>query len=48
MKVPFHVTVDKPLAKWVDEKVKAKRFATRSHAVQVALMELKRRETVKL
>ena len=48
MKVPFHVTVDKKLAAWVDSRVKEKRFASRSHAVDVALMELKRKETVKL
>jgi len=44
----FHVTVDPKLAAWVDRKVEEKRFATRSHAVDVALMDLKRKETVKL
>lgn len=48
MKVPIHVTVDEKLAKWVDLKVEEKKFASRSHAVDVALMELKRKETVKL
>ena len=48
VKVTFHVTVDKKLADWVDGKVEEKRFASRSHAVDVALMELKRKETVKL
>lgn len=48
MKVPFHVTVDKNLADWVDERVEEKKFASRSHAVDVALMELKKKETVKL
>lgn len=48
MKVPFHVTVDKELAKWVDRKVEEKRFHNRSHAVDAALMDLKRKETLKL
>lgn len=42
------VTVDRNLVKWIDERVKSGRFASRSHAVNVALMELKRKETVKL
>lgn len=48
LKVPFHVTIDKSVAEWVDRKVEEKRFANRSHAVDVALMDLKRKETVKL
>jgi len=44
----FHITVDPKLAAWVDQKVEEKKFASRSHAVDVALMELKRKEKVKL
>lgn len=47
-KTRFDITVDKKLTDWVDEKVKERKFANRSHAVDVALMELKKKDTVKL
>lgn len=48
MKAALHVTVDKPLVDWLDEKVQEGKFANRSHAVKIALMELKKKDTVKL
>lgn len=43
-----NIVVDADLVEWVDIKVVEKRFASRSHAFTVAVMELKRKETVKL
>jgi len=47
MKQAINVTVDQDLIKWVDGKVKEKTFASRSHAVNVGLAELRKREAVK-
>lgn len=48
MKVRVDVTVDPSLIEWVDGKIRDGRFASRSHAVQVALGDLRKKETVKL
>ena len=48
MSVPVHVTIKKELLDWVNLKVKELKYSSFSHAVNVALMELKRKETVKL
>lgn len=45
-KVGIHVTVDPDLVQWLDQKVKEKTFASRSHAVNVALNELRKKEKV--
>ena len=34
------VTIPKEVTSWVDEQVKVRRFSSRSHAVEVALLEL--------
>ena len=44
MKQAVNVTIDPDLVKWIDRKVQEKRFASRSHAVNVALTELKKRD----
>lgn len=36
------VTVPRDLIVWLDELVKRRRFSTRSHAVEVALIELRK------
>ncbi len=36
-----NVTIDKDLLAWIDENIKAKRFASRSHAVNYALFRTK-------
>jgi len=48
MKVHVHVTIRKDLMKWVDEKVKQGKYYNRTHALEQGLMEMKRKETVKL
>jgi len=48
MKVHVHATIDKDLVKWMDARIKDKKYHNRTHALEVALMELKRKETVKL
>jgi Arc/MetJ-type ribon-helix-helix transcriptional regulator len=40
VKVTLTLPVD--LAKWVDERVEAREYATRSHAFEVALLELRK------
>ena len=41
-RVKITLTLPADLAKWVDERVEAREYATRSHALEVALLELKR------
>ena len=48
MKTRLDVTVDPGLIEWVDGRIRDGRFASRSHAVQVALSDLRKKETVKL
>jgi len=40
-KIKTSVAVDEDLLKWVDEMVKTKRFASRTHAIEYALQKLK-------
>lgn len=40
-KIKTSVTLDEDLLKWVDEMVCAKRFASRTHAIEYALQRLK-------
>jgi Arc/MetJ-type ribon-helix-helix transcriptional regulator len=37
VKIKTSVGIDSELLKWVDELVKSKRFASRSHAIEFAL-----------
>lgn len=41
----LQVTVPKDLIAWIDQQVKARKFHHRSHAVEVALLELKKSST---
>jgi Arc/MetJ-type ribon-helix-helix transcriptional regulator len=41
-RVKVTLTLPADLSKWVDERVEAREYATRSHAFEVALLELKR------
>jgi len=43
-KIKTSVAVDEDLLKWVDEMVKTKRFASRTHAIEYALQKLKKEE----
>lgn len=40
-KIKISVSVDEDLLKWVDDEIKVKRFANRSHAFENALQRLK-------
>jgi len=42
LRVKITLTLPADLAKWVDEQVEAREYATRSHALEVALLELKK------
>jgi Arc/MetJ-type ribon-helix-helix transcriptional regulator len=48
MKVHVHATIEEDLAKWMDDKVREKKYYNRTHVLEAALMELKKKETVKL
>jgi metal-responsive CopG/Arc/MetJ family transcriptional regulator len=41
-RVKITLTLPADLAKWVDEKVKDREYATRSHAFEVAILELRK------
>jgi len=43
-KIRLQVTVREDLVKWTDEQVEKLRFASRSHAVEYALTQLKEKE----
>jgi len=44
-RVKITLTLPVDLAKWVDERVEAREYATRSHAFEVALLELKKNKS---
>ena len=44
-RVKITLTLPADLAKWVDERVEAREYATRSHAFEVALLELKKNKS---
>ncbi len=44
VKLKTSVAIDKDLLDWVDKQIKAKRFATRTHAIEFALQKLKEEE----
>jgi Arc/MetJ-type ribon-helix-helix transcriptional regulator len=45
-KIRLQVTVREDLVKWTDEQVEKLRFASRSHAVEYALIQLKEKEKI--
>ena len=48
MKVPYHITVDPDMSDWVKKQIEEGTYASFSHAVNVALKELRKKGTVKL
>lgn len=44
MKEKFSVSIDEDLLKWVDSQIKSKIFASRSHGIEYALNELKKKK----
>lgn len=47
MKVKICVTIDKELDKWLEQKIKKKVYANKSHGINYAIHELKEREKQK-
>jgi len=45
MVVRTSVTLDDEILKWVDEQIKKKKFASRSHAVQYCLYKIMKEES---
>ena len=43
MKIPFPVSLDEELAEWIKEKMKKSNFRNRSHLVEEALNEFKKK-----
>ena len=44
-RVKITLTLPADLVKWVDERVEVREYATRSHAFEVALLELKKNKS---
>lgn len=44
-KLKTSVAIDTELLKWIDEQIRLHRFANRTHAVEFALEELRRKPT---
>ena len=42
-KVKISVTIDEELSQWLENQVESKRFATKSHGVELGLSILKRK-----
>ena len=38
------VTLPEPLIEWIDKQVKARKYASRSHAIEVAVLKLKEKK----
>ena len=38
------VTIPEELIEWVDSEVEARKYASRSHAIEVALLELRKKK----
>jgi Arc/MetJ-type ribon-helix-helix transcriptional regulator len=47
-KIKTSIALDKDLVSWIDEMVKKKRFANRTHAIEYALQRLKEQEAEEL
>jgi Arc/MetJ-type ribon-helix-helix transcriptional regulator len=43
-KIKTSINLDEDLIKWIDSEVKTKRFANRTHAIEYALEQLRKRE----
>jgi Arc/MetJ-type ribon-helix-helix transcriptional regulator len=43
-RVKLTLTLPADLAKWIDAQVRERKYATRSHALEVAILELKKSE----
>jgi Arc/MetJ-type ribon-helix-helix transcriptional regulator len=43
-KLKTSVAIDEDLLKWVDSEIKTKRFASRSHAIEYCLQNLKKQK----
>lgn len=41
-KVKLSVTIEEELAEWLDDEVQSKRFGSKSHGIEVALLNLKK------
>jgi len=41
------ITLPQDLIEWMDEQIDRRRFANKSHAIELALFELKKRDTQK-
>lgn len=48
MKVHVHATIDEDLTKWMDGKVRERKYYNRTHVLEAALTELRKKDTVKL
>jgi Arc/MetJ-type ribon-helix-helix transcriptional regulator len=46
-RVPISVTLPKETVEWLDKKVENRTYANRSHAVEVLILEVKKKEGVK-
>jgi len=42
-KAKIPISIDPDLLKWIENQVKSKRFASRSHAIEYAVNEMKKR-----
>jgi Arc/MetJ-type ribon-helix-helix transcriptional regulator len=40
-KLKTSIALDEDLLRWIDQQIKTKRFATRTHAIEYALQKLK-------
>lgn len=40
-KVKTSIAMDRDLLEWIDAQIKTKRFATRTHAIEYAVQQLK-------
>ncbi|TAK26602.1 MAG: hypothetical protein EPO37_01480 [Nitrosarchaeum sp.] len=45
MKEKFSISVDEELLKWLDLQIKERTFASRSHGIEFALNELKKKKS---
>jgi Arc/MetJ-type ribon-helix-helix transcriptional regulator len=43
-KLKTSVAIDEDLLKWVDSEIKTKRFASRSHAIEYSLQNMKKQK----
>ena len=41
-KSTISITIDPELVNWIDQKIKEKKFANRSHALELAIFELRK------